>query len=86
MRVGSSPTDRKRFWSIKLGHPIEHVARQHRFNDLPGCGPGAQAVAENRLVPEEGILHAGLPMVTGLLLPPVPPPLRDPSDRVIARL
>ena len=30
-RVGSSPIDRARLWSTKLGHSIEHVARKHRF-------------------------------------------------------
>ena len=33
-RVGSSPIDRERLWSTKLGHSIEHVARKHRFDSL----------------------------------------------------
>ena len=50
-RVGSSPIDRERLWSTKLGHSIEHMARTHRFDSLrcasphrPGrsnCGPAA---------------------------------------------
>ena len=84
-RVGSSPTDRERLWSTTLGHPIEHVARKHRFNDLPDCSPGAQAIAENRLVPEEGVLHPRLAMVSRLLLPPAPTHLRDRSDCATAR-
>ena len=50
----------------------------------PAGSPGSQTIAENRLVPEDGILHAGLPMVPGLFLPATPTDLRDPSDRAIA--
>ena len=48
-RVGSSPIDRERLWSTKLGHSIEHVARKHRFDSLRGVGAliqrGRRAVA-----------------------------------------
>ena len=32
MRGPCSTTDRERLWSTKLGHPVEHVARKHRFD------------------------------------------------------
>ena len=32
-RVGSSPIDRERLWSTKLGHSIEHVARHCQVAD-----------------------------------------------------
>ena len=84
-RVGSSPTDHERLWSTKLGHPIEHVARKHRFDLLRCASPASKSIAENRLVPKEGVLHARLAMVSRLLLPPAPPHLGNPSDRAIAR-
>ena len=61
--TGPSPTDRERLWSAKLGHPIQHVARELRLDHLPTWSSGSQTIAENRFVPEEGILHAGLAMV-----------------------
>ena len=45
-RVGSSPTDRERLWSTKLGHPVEHVARKHRLDILPARSPSSQTTAE----------------------------------------
>ena len=82
--TGPSPTDRERLWSAKLGHPIQHVARELRLDHLPTWSSGSQTIAENRFVPEEGILHAGLAMTTCLLLPSAPAQLRDLPDRAIA--
>ena len=82
--TGPSPTDRERLWSAKLGHPIQHVARELRLDHLPTWTSGSQTIAENRFVPEERILHAGLTMVTCLLLPSAPAQLRDLPDRAIA--
>ena len=62
-RVGSSPIDRERLWSTKLGHSIEHVARKHRFDSLRCASPTSKSIAENRLVPEEHVLDAGLSMI-----------------------
>ncbi len=70
--TGPSPTDRERLWSAKLGHPIQHVAREPRLDHLPTRTSGSQTMAENRFVPEERILHAGLTMVPCLLLPSAP--------------
>ena len=83
-RVGSSPIDRERLWSTKLGHSIEHVARKHRFDSLRCASPTSKSIAENRLVPEERVLDAGLSMIADLLLPSTAPNLADPSDRPIA--
>ena len=67
-RVGSSPIDRERLWSTKLGHSIEHVARKHRFDSLRCASPTSKSIAENRLVPEERVLDAGLSMIADLVL------------------
>ena len=83
-RVGSSPIDRARLWSTKLGHSIEHVARTHRFDSLRCASPTSKSIAEHRLVPEERVLDAGLSMIADLLLPSTAPHLADPSDRPIA--
>ena len=83
-RVGSSPIDRERLWSTKLGHSIEHVARKHRFDSLRCASPTSKSIAENRLVPEERVLDAGLSMIADLLLPSTAPNLADPSNRPIA--
>ena len=83
-RVGSSPIDRARLWSTKLGHSIEHVARKHRFDSLRCASPISKSIAENRRVPEERVLDAGLSMIADLLLPSTAPNLADPSDRPIA--
>ena len=83
-RVGSSPIDRARLWSTKPGHSIEHVARKHRFDSLRCASPTSKSIAENRLVPEERVLDAGLSMIAALLLPSTAPNLADPSDRPIA--
>ena len=66
-RVGSSPIDRERLWSTKLGHSIEHVARTHRFDSLRCASPTSKSIAENRLVPEERVLDAGLSMIADLV-------------------
>ena len=83
-RVGSSPIDRARLWSTKLGHSIEHVARTHRFDSLRCASPTSKSIAEHRRVPEERVLDAGLSMIADLLLPSTAPNLADPSDRPIA--
>ena len=83
-RVGSSPIDREGLWSTKLGHSIEHVARTHRFDSLGCASPTSKSIAENRLVPEERVLDAGLSMIADLLLPSTAPNLADPADRPIA--
>ena len=83
-RVGSSPIDRARLWSTKPGHSIEHVARTHRFDSLRCASPTSKSIAENRRVPEERVLDAGLSMIADLLLPSTAPNLADPSDRPIA--
>ena len=83
-RVGSSPIDRARLWSTKPGHSIEHVARTHRFDSLRCASPTSKSIAENRRVPEERVLDAGLSMIADLLLPSTVPNLADPSDRPIA--
>ena len=66
---GPSQIDAVRRWPPKLGHPVQDVAGKDRLAPLPGRTARSKAVADDRLVPEEGILHAGLLMVARHLLP-----------------
>ena len=51
---------------------------------LPCWTARSKAIPDDRLVPEEGVLHAGLPMVARLLLPPSSSDLLHLLDRAIA--
>ena len=50
-------------------HSVENAAADLRFALLRGEEAGAKGSAEDRLIPIEGVLGAGLLMVAGLLLP-----------------
>ena len=58
-----SRTDRDRLWPPEFSHAIEDVAGDARLNSAPGLAACAQAVTDNRLVSEEGVLDSGLLMV-----------------------
>ena len=79
-----SPTDAVRLWPAKVGHLIQDVAGEQCLGRLPSGSAGPKAIPDDRLVPEAGVLHAGLLMVARLLLPPSPSDLRHLLDRVIA--
>ena len=53
----TSRPDRKRGWPTELGHAIQDVARERRFGFLRPRMSGTKPVANDRLIPEEGVLH-----------------------------
>jgi hypothetical protein len=61
--TAASPTDRTRLGTAKLGHPIQDAARKARLDASATTTPGAQTIPNDGLVPEEGVLHASLPVV-----------------------
>ena len=77
----TAPTQRlsrpgcKRGRSTTLGHPVQDVARDRCFGFLGPRMSSTKPVANDRLVPEEGVFHAGLPVVARLLLPLAAPDL-----------
>ena len=78
-----SPTDAVRHWPAKPSHLIQDVAREVDLSPPP-CGTArSKAVSDDRLVPEERVLHAGLPMIARGLLPASPSSLLDRQDRAI---
>ena len=60
--AASSP-DSVRSWAAHGGHRIQDVACEQRFDRSPPGGPGSKAIADDRLVPEEGVLDSRLLMV-----------------------
>ena len=68
----------------KLRHPIQDVTREDRLGLLGRGTACSKALAEDRLVPEEGVLHAGLLMVAGVLLPLAPSHVLHLADRAVA--
>ena len=59
----ASSTDVARSWAAHDGHRIQDVAREQRFDRSPTGGPGSKTTADDRLVPEEGVLDSPLLMV-----------------------
>ncbi len=80
----ASSTDGVRSWPAHGGHRIQHVAREYRFGRSPTRCPGSKTIADDRLVPEEGVLDSRLLMVACRLLPPLPSDALHRGDRVIA--
>ena len=64
-------------------HLIQDVARENDLSPPPCRTARSKAVSDDRRVPEERVLHAGLPMVARRLLPASPAYLLDRQDRVI---
>ena len=58
-----SPIDAVRHWPAKPSHLIHDVARENDLSPPPCRTARSKAVSDDRLVPEERVLHAGLPMV-----------------------
>ena len=50
---------------------------------MPSWAPRSKTGSDDRLVPEEDVLHASLPMVARLLLPPAPSHFLHRHDRTI---
>ena len=61
--AGASSTDGVRSWAAHVGHRIQHVAREQRFDRSPTGRLGSKTIADDRLVPEEGVLDPRLLMV-----------------------
>ena len=61
--AGASSTDGVRSWAAHVGHRIQHVAREQRFDRSPTGRLGSKTLADDRLVPEEGVLDPRLLMV-----------------------
>ena len=80
-----SPTDAVRHGPAQPSQLIQDVAREDDRSPPP-CGTArAKAVSDDRLVPEERVLHAGRPMIARGLLPASPSSLLDRQDRAITR-
>ena len=81
---GSSPSDRRRLGPAKRGHPIQDTAGKARLGLPTTSTPSAKAIANDGLVAEEGVLHAGLPVVARGFLPLAPAKRCHVGDRAIA--
>ena len=81
----SSPTDRVRLRSAKRAHSIQDTARKARLDVAATVTPGTKAIANDGFVAEEGMFHAGLPMVAGHLLPLASSEGCHVGDRAVAR-
>ena len=68
----ASPTDAVGLWRSELGHLIQDVAREERLGGLSSCAPRSKSLADDRFVPEEGVLRMRLLMVPRHLLPLTP--------------
>ena len=61
--TGASSTDGVGSWAAHVGHRIQHIARELRFDRSPtGCS-GSKTIADDQLIPEEGVLDSRLLMV-----------------------
>ena len=61
--TGASSTDGVRSWAAHIGHRIQYIAREQRFDRAPARCPGSKTLADDRLVSEEGVLDSRLLMV-----------------------
>ena len=61
--TGASSTDGVGNWAAHVGHRIQHIARELRFDRSPTGCPGSKTIADDRLIPEEGVLDSRLLMV-----------------------
>ena len=57
------PTDGVGSWAAHGGHRIQHIARELRFDRSPTGCPGSKTIADDRLIPEAGVLDSRLLMV-----------------------
>ena len=70
--TGASSIDGVGSWAAHVGHRIQHIARELRFDRSPTGCPGSKTIAADRRIPEEGVLDSRLLMVAWRLLPPSP--------------
>ena len=61
--TGASSTDGVGSWAAHVGHRIQHIARELRFDRSPTGCPGSKTIADDRLIPEEGVLDSRVLMV-----------------------
>ena len=61
--TGASSTDGVGSWAAHVGHRIQHIARELRFDRSPTGCPGSKTIAEDRLILEAGVLDSRLLMV-----------------------
>ena len=61
--TGTSSTGGVRSWAAHVDHRIQHVACEQHFDRSPARCPGSKTIADDRLVPEEGVLDSRLLMV-----------------------
>ena len=61
--TGASSTDGVGSWAAHVGHLIQHIARELRFDRSPTGCPGSKTSADDRLIPEEGVLDSRVLMV-----------------------
>ena len=61
--TGASSTDGVGSWAAHVGHRIQHIARELRFDRSPTGCPGSKTIADDRRIPEEGVLDSRLLMV-----------------------
>ena len=54
--TGASSTDGVGSWAAHVGHRIQPIARELRFDRSPTGCPGSKTLADDRLIPEEGVL------------------------------
>ena len=63
LTTNTLPADGVRVWPAQVGHRVQYVARELRFGRSPTTCPGSKTIADERLVPEEGVLDSRLLMV-----------------------
>ena len=61
--TGASSTDGVGSWAAHVGHRIQPIARELRFDRSPTGCPGSKTIADDQLIPEEGVLDSRLLMV-----------------------
>ena len=61
--TGASSTDGVGSWAAHIGHRIQHIARELRFDRSPTGCPGSKTIAADRRIPEEGVLDSRVLLV-----------------------
>ena len=61
--TGASSTDGVGSWAAHVGHRIQHIARELRFDRSPTGCPGSKTIADDRLIPEDGVLDSRVLLV-----------------------
>ena len=61
--TGASSTDGVGSWAAHVGHRIQYIARELRVDRSPTGCPGSKTIADDRRIPEEGVLDSRVLMV-----------------------